>query len=453
MNIPQGPWYIDDLLTFTVITTVFSTGVATDADAVPAYRVYEDETGTPILTGNMALLDSANTAGLYSEQITLSAANGFEVGKTYSIYVAATVSGVVGASSGGFKVIAVLATAADLATVAGYLDTEIAAIKTKTDFLPSATAGAAGGLFIAGSNAATTVASWTSTGLTLYSNGVQIAAPSTANRPGLDITGNGTGAGIKVIGGATGDGVRLDGGATSGNGLRSDGGAGGGHGATFNGNNSGHGISCVGDIANFGIGFLSSGYAGMWLAGHEGLHIQTNLGTETAVFIQGGGDTASGIVVTGGVQVTGPTTGDALALIAGTGSNGNGLSAAGDGTGLDITAPVNDLGASVAGDVWDVTLAAHLGAGSTGAALNAAGSAGDPWITALPGAYGAGSAGFIVGTNLDAQVSAGNTLSTAIKAKTDQLVFTVANKVDSNIKSVNDVTVTGTGAAGNEWGP
>lgn len=44
-----------------------------------------------------------------------------------------------------------------LATVASYIDTEVAAIKTKTDFLPSATAGAAGGLFIAGSNAATTV--------------------------------------------------------------------------------------------------------------------------------------------------------------------------------------------------------------------------------------------------------------------------------------------------------
>ncbi len=45
-----------------------------------------------------------------------------------------------------------------LAAIAAYLDTEIAAIKTKTDYLPSATAGAAGGVFIAGSNAATTVA-------------------------------------------------------------------------------------------------------------------------------------------------------------------------------------------------------------------------------------------------------------------------------------------------------
>lgn len=40
--------------------------------------------------------------------------------------------------------------------------TNIGAIKTKTDFLPSATAGAVGGLFIAGTNAATTI----TTGLT-----------------------------------------------------------------------------------------------------------------------------------------------------------------------------------------------------------------------------------------------------------------------------------------------
>lgn len=37
------------------------------------------------------------------------------------------------------------------------VDTEVAAIKTKTDFLPSATAGSTGGLFIAGTNAATTI--------------------------------------------------------------------------------------------------------------------------------------------------------------------------------------------------------------------------------------------------------------------------------------------------------
>lgn len=99
-----GSWQIDDTLTWTVNTHDASTGAATDDDSVPSYRVYEDETGTPILTGSMAKLDDANTTGFYSEQITLSAANGFEKGKSYNIYVAATVDSVVGTDSFGFQV-------------------------------------------------------------------------------------------------------------------------------------------------------------------------------------------------------------------------------------------------------------------------------------------------------------------------------------------------------------
>jgi len=42
----------------------------------------------------MALLDSANTCGLYSERIQLIGASGFEKGKTDNIYVEARVSSV-----------------------------------------------------------------------------------------------------------------------------------------------------------------------------------------------------------------------------------------------------------------------------------------------------------------------------------------------------------------------
>ena len=97
---------IDDTLTFYVNTTRFDTGAATDADSVPSYRVYEGEDATPLLTGTMALLDSANTAGFYSEQITLSTASGFEIGKDYAIYVAATVNSVAGAWSHTFQIAA-----------------------------------------------------------------------------------------------------------------------------------------------------------------------------------------------------------------------------------------------------------------------------------------------------------------------------------------------------------
>jgi len=128
-----------------------------------------------------------------------------------------------------------------------------------------------------------------------------------------------------------------------------------------------------------------------------------------------------------------------------TGAVGSVTGAVGSVTGL--------TNATIADQVWDEALAGHLAAGSTGEALNAAGAAGDPWTTGLPGAYGAGSAGFIIGTNINAPIATIDTVVDAIKAKTDSLTFTVANKVDSNVKSVNDVTVNGTGAAGNEWGP
>lgn len=98
-----GSRKIDDTLTFTAQTSS-STGAAIDADSLPTYRVYEDETGTAILTGTMALLDDANTVGWYSEQITLSAANGFEKGKSYNIRVSGTVAGVAGAEKHSFQI-------------------------------------------------------------------------------------------------------------------------------------------------------------------------------------------------------------------------------------------------------------------------------------------------------------------------------------------------------------
>ena len=99
-----GSWKIDDYLTFGCNTHRFDTGAATDADGVPTYRIYEDETASPILTGSTALLDSVNTAGFYSERVQLTAANGLEKGKTYTIYITATVNSVEGTLSHSFQI-------------------------------------------------------------------------------------------------------------------------------------------------------------------------------------------------------------------------------------------------------------------------------------------------------------------------------------------------------------
>lgn len=77
-----------------------------------------------------------------------------------------------------------------------------------------------------------------------------------------------------------------------------------------------------------------------------------------------------------------------------------------------------------------------------------------------------GSVGSVTGltaSNLDATVSSrlasgsytapDNASITGIKAKTDSLNFTVAGRVDSNIRNVNSIAVTGSGTLGTPWGP
>jgi len=99
----QSTVTIGNNLTFTITTHDPDTGELTDADVAPVYRVYEDETATAILTGTMATLDTANTTGFYSERIACTAANGFETGKTYTVYIAATVDGDTGGISYAFR--------------------------------------------------------------------------------------------------------------------------------------------------------------------------------------------------------------------------------------------------------------------------------------------------------------------------------------------------------------
>ena len=89
-----------DTLYLYVVTTRFDTGNATDADSAPSYRIYRRENGTAVTNGTMALLDSSNTAGFYSEAVSLA---GFVPGE-YVIYVAATVNSVAGAACEGFSV-------------------------------------------------------------------------------------------------------------------------------------------------------------------------------------------------------------------------------------------------------------------------------------------------------------------------------------------------------------
>jgi hypothetical protein len=99
-----GSWAIDNFVTFSCNTHNTSTGASADADAEPSYRVYEDETATPVATGTLSLLDSDNTTGFYSERLQLTAAAGFEKSKSYTIYISATVNSIAGTTSHSFQI-------------------------------------------------------------------------------------------------------------------------------------------------------------------------------------------------------------------------------------------------------------------------------------------------------------------------------------------------------------
>jgi len=99
-----GSWAIDDYLTVMATTHQFSTGDAYAATGDVDIWVYEDDTDTQIIDLIMASFDSIT--GLYEEKFQLTAAAGFEQGKSYHILIQATVDGVSGIVTHNFQIAA-----------------------------------------------------------------------------------------------------------------------------------------------------------------------------------------------------------------------------------------------------------------------------------------------------------------------------------------------------------
>ena len=99
---------IGNNLVFSICCHDPDTGVLTDPDAAPVYWIYEDETGVSINASTpgsdvMAKLDDANTTGFYTELVACTSGNGYENGKTYTVYIEAIVGGDTGGICYGFK--------------------------------------------------------------------------------------------------------------------------------------------------------------------------------------------------------------------------------------------------------------------------------------------------------------------------------------------------------------
>lgn len=108
------------------------TATAINADAITAAKIADGAIDAATFAAG-----AINAAAIASDAITDA--------KVASDVTIASVTGSVGSVTGA------------VGSVTGLTASDVGAIKTKTDFLPSATAGAAGGVFIAGTNAATTI--------------------------------------------------------------------------------------------------------------------------------------------------------------------------------------------------------------------------------------------------------------------------------------------------------
>jgi hypothetical protein len=81
-------------------------GAESDADALPTYRIYEENNNTVLLSGNLAKRDDANTLGYYYARIQATSVSGFEVGKRYYIRTRAVVTAIAGSKVDTFLCVA-----------------------------------------------------------------------------------------------------------------------------------------------------------------------------------------------------------------------------------------------------------------------------------------------------------------------------------------------------------
>lgn len=99
-----GTWPLSSTLTLYLQTLGPTTMTATDADALPSYRVYHDTISAVLTSGAFALLDTANTDGFYAAQFVLSTTHGFSASGTYCLRKIATVSTITAAELDTFRI-------------------------------------------------------------------------------------------------------------------------------------------------------------------------------------------------------------------------------------------------------------------------------------------------------------------------------------------------------------
>jgi hypothetical protein len=281
-------------------------------------------------------------------------------------------------------------------------DGTAAAIKAKTDFLPSATAGAAGGLFIAGVNAPTTVTTSFTTTFTGNLTGNVGGSVGSVAAAGIAAASFAAGA---IDAAAIADAAIDRATFAADTGMRSvrSNTAQAGASTTITLDAS---ASAVTDFYKNDLIVLTGGTGvgqARYCTAYNGT---TKVATVTAwatnpdnttTFAVMPADAIVGATAPTAVQVADEVQTRTIAAV----TLVNGLAA----NTITATALATSAVDEIVDAVWDEVLSGHAGVGSTGAALSAAGGSGDPWATALPGAYGVGTAGKIIGDNINATIS------------------------------------------------
>ncbi len=284
---------------------------------------------------------------------------------------------------------------------------------TATSIPVATAAGAAGGLFIAGSNAATTTASLTTGAIaatTITASGA-VAFQST-----FAVTGTTTLTGAVSLGSTLG--VT---GTTTLAALNT--------GAIGTGN-----VTITGTLSTSGTTTFNA------------LTVTNALTVSGTSTFTGAVSLGSTLGVTGTVTFNAFTVTNAFTVSGATTHTGafTATNASNDIRGIQVASLSAAGVTAIENTVWDTVLASHVTPGTTGAALSAAGGSGDPWITPLPGAYAAGTAGHIIGTALpdiapgsaNGLLRGGTNTATTFATLTSTGAFTISGV--SNISQTGD---------------
>lgn len=113
---------LDEVLHFDAITSNPATGAVSDADSTPTWSIFEEDTDTAILSAQNFTKRTGLT-GNYRGAATLSAGNGFDIGKWYNVVASATVNGVAG------KAVVMRFRVVPAETLAGYPKMDLHALK------------------------------------------------------------------------------------------------------------------------------------------------------------------------------------------------------------------------------------------------------------------------------------------------------------------------------------